>query len=73
MRAVGIILQIGVTLLAVAFVVDSLSSWDELSKFKVFVLGHGLGTGGTLGVVYGFLRCKNKPKPTGTRYKGEHL
>lgn len=74
MRAIGIILRIGITLLALAFVVDAISSWSELAGFQTFVLGFIAGTGTSLGVVYGILRHKNKPKTTGKTFlSGEYL
>jgi Na+-translocating ferredoxin:NAD+ oxidoreductase RnfA subunit len=61
MRALGIIVQVTVTLFFIVLTMNLIETWSHLNGFNTFVLGFASGTGTSLGVVYGILRKRKKP------------
>ena len=64
MRALGIVVQIGITLFAVAFTMNVIEGWSELAGFQTFMLGMASGMALSGAVVYGILRPRFKKKKT---------
>jgi hypothetical protein len=67
MRALGIILQVSVTLFFVVLTMNLIETWSQLNGFNTFVLGFAAGTATSGGVVYGILRHRKKPALTGKK------
>ncbi len=62
MRALGIIVQVTVTLFFIVLTMNLIETWSQLSGFNAFVLGFASGVAISGGVVYGILRKRKTPE-----------